>query len=365
MNGRVGVAYTYQRDGSTNTAVSWTHSQEFSTRQSLHANLNYVTSTTLQRQNTFNPYTALATIALGARLPVEARPGVGHRRRDAQAVSRSPADRSRPCRRSTSRRRRSGSASSSAGRRVSATAAATCSKIDQPGIGAVRLQPEPVTGSATAPCRRTGARATRRSRSTRRSRFSAGRSRTRSTSTTRGRISRSSSRSTTSRRAPSPRRASSPRHTRRRSTGTPTSGCRSLWQNKFNLTPTIALQNVDPGPFWVASERTDGVYVHQAKRITAGLSAAPTLFGLFGGFGPFQRIRHSITPTIGWSYGPKTDVSDEYLAALGRTRDGIVHEPAAEQRSRSVSRSCFRRSCARRTTRIPREARRSTSSPSR
>jgi hypothetical protein len=94
----------------------------------------------------------------------------------------------------------------------------------------------------------------------------------------------------------------------------------SLWQNRLNITPSISLQNADPGPYWVASERTNGVYVSQRKRITAGLSAAPTLFGLFGGFGPFQRIRHSITPTLGWSYGPRADVSDEYLAALGRTR---------------------------------------------
>src|SRR5262249_7327490 len=97
----------------------------------------------------------------------------------------------------------------------------------------------------------------------------------------------------------------------------------ALWQNKLNITPSISLQNADPGPYWVASERTNGVYVSQSKRITAGLSVAPTLFAFFGGdggLGPFQRIRHSLTPTIGWTYGPKADVSDEYLAALGRTR---------------------------------------------
>src|SRR5678815_3637500 len=56
-------AYTTQRDGSTNTAVSWGHQQEFSKDSRLNTNINFVTNTTLQRQNTFNPYTALATIA--------------------------------------------------------------------------------------------------------------------------------------------------------------------------------------------------------------------------------------------------------------------------------------------------------------
>ena len=81
-----------------------------------------------------------------------------------------------------------------------------------------------------------------------------------------------------------------------RSTGRRTSRCRRSAHNRFNLTPSVSLQNVDPGPFWVASERTNGQFVHQGKRFTLGLSASPTLFGLFRGVGPFERIRHSITP---------------------------------------------------------------------
>jgi hypothetical protein len=60
--------------------------------------------------------------------------------------------------------------------------------------------------------------------------------------------------------------------------------------------------------------------VHQTKRPSFGLSASPTLFGLFSGFGPFARIRHSIQPTFGYAYAPAAQVSDEFLAALGRTR---------------------------------------------
>ncbi|HEX5972100.1 MAG TPA: putative LPS assembly protein LptD, partial [Gemmatimonadaceae bacterium] len=93
-----------------------------------------------------------------------------------------------------------------------------------------------------------------------------------------------------------------------------------LFRNRFNLSPSVAFSNVDGGPFWVRNERTGGEWVHQSKRATFGVSASPTLFGRFGGFGPFAAIRHSISPTISYSYAPSADVSDEYLAARGYSR---------------------------------------------
>ncbi|HEX6599326.1 MAG TPA: putative LPS assembly protein LptD [Gemmatimonadaceae bacterium] len=93
-----------------------------------------------------------------------------------------------------------------------------------------------------------------------------------------------------------------------------------LLRNQFNLSPSVSLSNVDGGPFWVRNERTGGEWVHQSKRASFGLSASPTLFGLYGGFGPFTRIRHSISPTISYSYAPSANVSDEYLAARGYSR---------------------------------------------
>ena len=63
LGGRIGLAYTSQRDGLTNKAISWSHQQDFSHNSHFNSNLNYVSSTTLQRQNTFNPYAALATIS--------------------------------------------------------------------------------------------------------------------------------------------------------------------------------------------------------------------------------------------------------------------------------------------------------------
>ncbi len=321
MNGRIGVGYTTQRDGSTNTAVSWNHSQEFSKDSHVQANLNFVTSTALQRQNTFNPYTALATIASALAYQTKLGPAsvtVGGTR--TQYPGRQQIDETVPTVNLTS-------TPITLGDFFSWTPGFSYSqhdvlKIDQPGIGAYVFNLNPITGQRDS--------SLSKDRSSRDETMTIG--------------------------APiqifgwSLNNSVNVHYTRQNfaqqfsiydvETGdvtatrifaatyqtqvdwNPDFRLPSLWQNKLNITPSISLQNADPGPFWVASERTDGVYVSQKKRITAGLSAAPTLFGLFGGFGPFQRIRHSITPTLGWSYGPKTDVSDEYLAALGRTRKG-------------------------------------------
>jgi hypothetical protein len=91
-------------------------------------------------------------------------------------------------------------------------------------------------------------------------------------------------------------------------------------RNNFNLTPSLSLQNVDGNAYWIRNERTNGQWVHQSKRPTFGLSASPTLFGLYGGFGPFTRIRHSITPVISYSFAPASNVSNAYLSAVGLSR---------------------------------------------
>jgi hypothetical protein len=98
-----------------------------------------------------------------------------------------------------------------------------------------------------------------------------------------------------------------------------------LSQGKWNITPGVSLQNVDPGGFLVRSERTGADWVSQSKRFVYSLSVSPTVFGLFQmGFGPFSAIRHSVSPQITYSYSPAATVSDEYLGALGRTRAGYL-----------------------------------------
>ncbi len=98
-------------------------------------------------------------------------------------------------------------------------------------------------------------------------------------------------------------------------------------RNDFNLSASMALSNVDGSAYWIRNERTGGQWVHQSKRPTFSVSASPTLFGLFGGFGPFTRIRHSISPILGYTYAPQADVSDAYLQAVGRTRVGANGQP--------------------------------------
>ncbi|NUR33505.1 MAG: LPS-assembly protein LptD [Gemmatimonadaceae bacterium] len=97
-----------------------------------------------------------------------------------------------------------------------------------------------------------------------------------------------------------------------------------LARNNFNLSAGVSLANVDGSAYWIRNERTGGAWVHQSKRLSFNFGASPTLFGLFGGFGPFTRIRHSISPSLTYSYAPQADVSDEYLAALGRSRVGYL-----------------------------------------
>lgn len=89
----------------------------------------------------------------------------------------------------------------------------------------------------------------------------------------------------------------------------------------WNLVPSVSMENVDPAGYFVRSERTGDQWVSQSKRLSWGVGIAPTVFGLSRwGIGPIARFRHSINPTLTWSFSPKASVSDEFLRALGKTR---------------------------------------------
>ena len=75
-------------------------------------------------------------------------------------------------------------------------------------------------------------------------------------------------------------------------------------QGKWNITPSASLVNVQSGPFAVRSNFSGGEWVRQNKRPSFGLSATPTVYGLFPGFGPFARFRHALNPQVSWSYSP-------------------------------------------------------------
>ena len=90
-------------------------------------------------------------------------------------------------------------------------------------------------------------------------------------------------------------------------------------QGTWNLTPSLSFQNVDPSPFLLRSHLTGGAWVRQAKRPVASLSITPTFYGLFPGFGGFSRIRHTVQPSLSYSYAPRAGVSDEFLLAQNRS----------------------------------------------
>ncbi|HEX5830349.1 MAG TPA: putative LPS assembly protein LptD, partial [Gemmatimonadaceae bacterium] len=91
-----------------------------------------------------------------------------------------------------------------------------------------------------------------------------------------------------------------------------------IFQGTWNIVPSIGIQNVESQfGYIVRSERTGDAFVRQSKRITGGVAISPTLFRLYPGFGPFSRLRHSISPTLSWNVAPAARVNDEFLAAVG------------------------------------------------
>lgn len=99
----------------------------------------------------------------------------------------------------------------------------------------------------------------------------------------------------------------------------------ALSQGKWNITPSISVVNANQGAaFFVRTQFTGSDWVHQSKKLQYSISSSPTFFGFFPGFGPFARLRHSIQPTISYSYAPASNVSDEFLRALGTTRAGYL-----------------------------------------
>ncbi|MEP6493827.1 MAG: putative LPS assembly protein LptD, partial [bacterium] len=323
LGGRVGLGYTTQGDGTTNTAISWTHTQDFSHDAHINTNFNYVTNTTVQRQNTFNPYSALATISSQATYQNKLGPAslsIGATQR--QYPGRPQIDRTFPTLSLTS-------TAIGLGSWLSWTPSFSFSRsdvlhMDQPGLGAYVFDVDPTTGVRDSSLAKN----------------------------------RSSSQSSISFDTPlqifgkdfknsfrvNQQRNDFPQQFQiyDLNTGqvkesrvyaatyrtdvdwTPDFTIPSLGQNRFNFSPSVSLQNVDPGPYFVQTERTGGKFVHQSKRFTFGASASPTLYALLPGFGPFSRIRHSVSPTIGYTYAPSAHVSDEYLLALGRTRFGYL-----------------------------------------
>lgn len=104
-----------------------------------------------------------------------------------------------------------------------------------------------------------------------------------------------------------------------------------VFRGKWNLTPTVGIQNVAPGSFAIRNDRTNGAWVVQSKRFNFALGASPAFYGFFPGLFGFSRIRHSIAPTIVYSYSPSASVPEAYaraIAAPGQTP--LLQAPSAQ-----------------------------------
>ena len=320
ITGSLALSQMSTSAGSRNTAVSLSHSQEFSSRTRLTTNLNYVTSTQVQRQTIISPLAAVATIASQMNLVRTQGPfsiSVGGSRR--QYPGRDQVDQDFPSLRIASKPLGIGdwfvtTPSFQFGTRQSLN-------LDAAGDFAWRYQEQGGVLDSVRLKRNT-----------------------RSTSIALGtpfkifdfQVQSGFRFSENVNDFPEIRTIVDPADTTKRVDrvyqGTFLStadvdvsvGLPQFLQGTWNVSPSITASNVDPSGFLVRSERTGGAWIGQSKRLSYGLGVTPTFFQLFPGFGRIQRIRHSISPTISYSYSPAATVSDEFLAALGKRQQGYL-----------------------------------------
>lgn len=331
LTGRLAISRLAQRDGLTNTAYSWGHQQNFSQTSSLTTDINYVTSTVLQRQNTFDPRQVLATIQSQANYQQKLGPA---------SLSLGGSQRQYPGREEVSRDFPNFSLSTptlALAKWLEWTPSLNVSnsqqlKVDVTGPLAFRLngQDADQNGIQDSSQVRGDSRATRLSFGTPLKIF--------------GFTLQNSFRvSDLENSAPvtipiidpiDPTRSTNRLFAKTYSTEVDfetSFGLPTLLQGSFNVAPSIALSNVDGRGYWVKTQLTGGRFVNQSKRLSYGLSAAPTVFGLFPGIGGVTRFRHGISPVISYRYAPAAKVSDEFLLALNENPRNYIGSLAANQ----------------------------------
>lgn len=93
-----------------------------------------------------------------------------------------------------------------------------------------------------------------------------------------------------------------------------------FFTGSWKLQPGVSIVNTtSAGPFMLRNQFSGGDFVRQGKRLAFTMSATPTFFGFFPGFGPLARIRHSISPLVSYQYAPGAQVPDAYARALDPT----------------------------------------------
>ena len=112
-----------------------------------------------------------------------------------------------------------------------------------------------------------------------------------------------------------------------------------LFRGSWKITPNVGVANRSSGPFAIRNETTGGDWVIQGKRLSFGVSAAPTLFGFFGGVGPVEAIRHTFAPLISWAYSPTSTVSEEFARAVATNPNQPLQLQSPARQTLTVSMS--------------------------
>ncbi len=334
IDGQAAVSYIAQRNGTTNTLITWNHSQDFSRQTRLTARLNWAQNTLIQRQTTINPVAANATIRSQLNYQTKIGPAqinVGGSR--VQYPGRSQVDMDFPSLNVTAGTLAGGPFAWTPSLRLAVTGQ---TRIDQglqfPFVYNVRQG-----GGIDS------------------TRFNASRRNMQFGFDTPIKIgdwqwNNSFTVSDQYRDFPEQREIIGVRDTSIRSTRiyaktfesnfdwNTSFGLPRFFQGTWNLSPSISVNNVDGASgLFVRTERSGGKWVQQSKRLSYALSASPTLYAMLPGLGSVSKFRHSITPGISYSYSPDASVSDEYLQALGRTRVGYLSSLAQNRVSLNLS----------------------------
>jgi len=320
LNGGVAVSRQTLSSGNGNVAVSWSHQQEFSSRTRFSTNVNYVTDTRIQRQTTLNPQAVLATIASQANMVRQQGPftiNLGATQR--QYPGRDQIDRTFPTLNVASRPMTLGEAFVLTPSLSYTTNAQL--NIDAIGDFAWRYRN---TGS--------GLDSTRLKRDSYNRNFTLGlpfkiwdfqvQADVRGTEVANDfpeikTIADPANPGQTIDRVYARTYLSTMDYTLR-------AGLPQFLKGTWNLAPQVSLENVVSQGYMVRSERTNGAWVTQDKRLTYGLGVSPTFFALLPGVGAVQRFRHSVTTGLSYGYSPRANVNPEFLAALGQSTQNFV-----------------------------------------
>lgn len=317
LTGSLASSYTRQRDGQTNLALTWGHRQRFTRDRNFSTDVNYVTSTTLQRQNTFNPYAALATIRSsltygdkigpaqlqvgGSRSQYPGRPQIDQTL-PTVSLSTGPLDLA-----SWLQWTPNFNFTASQNLHIDQTGDFAYRYINGPGgvLDSVRTKRDQYTSSTSfdTPLKIFGY--------TLGNRFQVNESlldypqKVVLNDTLNG--------------EPLGDRIFANFY-KTEIDWTPNFALPPLFRSLFNITPSVGLSNATSGPFWLRTNLSDGKFVHQSKVPSFSVAASPVIYGLLPGFGPFSRLRHTLQPSITYFYAPRADVSSEYLRAAGRAK---------------------------------------------